>query len=302
MKNILEIEGLEKSFKEVKAVDGISFSVKEGQLFSFLGLNGAGKSTTINIICSSLQKDKGNVIIDGYDIDKDMDKIKSILGVVFQNSLLDGNLTVRDNLFYRGKMYGIESEALKTRINELAEQLEFKDILSRQVGKLSGGQRRRVDIARALIHKPKLLILDEPTTGLDPKTRLLVWELLNKLRKQSNLTIFLTTHYMEEAGESDYIVILDGGKIVAQDTPNNLKNKFGHDFIKVYKYKDELIEKLNGYNYKKEKEVLTIELKQIGEALDFIAKFKEYIEDFEVIKGKMDGVFLTVTGKTIGEI
>ncbi len=302
MGNILEIENLEKSFKDVKAVDGISFCVKEGQLFAFLGLNGAGKSTTINIICSSLQKDCGKVIIDGYDIDKDMDKIKSILGVVFQNSLLDGNLSVRDNLFYRGKMYGIENSDLLKRIDSLAQQLEFKEILNRQVNKLSGGQRRRVDIARAIIHKPRLLILDEPTTGLDPKTRVLVWDLLNKLRLQSNLTIFLTTHYMEEAGEADYIVILDNGKIVAQDTPNNLKNRYGHDFIKIYKYKEELIEALSDYNYKKEKEVLIVELSKIREALEFISKFKDYIDDFEVIKGKMDSVFLTVTGKNLGEI
>ena len=215
MKKIIQIDHLSKSFGEVKAVQDLSFHVKEGELFAFLGVNGAGKSTTINIMCGQLPKDSGDILIDGYSLDKDLDSIKSKLGVVFQNSVLDSALSVYDNLENRAALYGFVGKAFRDRLSVLSEMLEFVDILKRPVGKLSGGQRRRIDVARALFHNPKILVLDEPTTGLDPQTRKTLWKVISDLRKTENMTVFLTTHYMEEASEADYVVILDNGKISA---------------------------------------------------------------------------------------
>lgn len=303
MKNIIEIKDLKKHFKEVKAVDGISFCVKEGQLFAFLGLNGAGKSTTINIICNLLEKDGGEVYIDGLSIDGNMQKIKPRLGVVFQENSLDVRLSVYDNLKYRAGIYGLRGNDFKDRLNYLADRLQFADLLKRPFGKLSGGQQRRIDIARALMHSPKILILDEPTTGLDPNTRITVWEFLNELRKEIGLTILLTTHYMEEASEADYVVIIDSGKIVASDTPNNLKNQYAYDFIKIYEYSDKLKERLtqDGVTYKEEGGYLLIEVKEIAKAKEILTAYAQYFDDFEVIKGRMDNVFLNVTGKQLKE-
>ena len=298
---IIEIENLKKSFKDVKAVDDISFKVKEGELFSFLGVNGAGKSTTINIISGILGKDSGNVKVCGYDLDTHTDSIKSKIGIVFQNSVLDKKLSVYENLKYRANLYGIFGKEFNSRLEEVVNLLDLKEILKRPLVKLSGGQKRRIDIARALIHSPKLLILDEPTTGLDPKTRITVWNVIDKLRKENGLTVFLTTHYMEEASESDYVVIIDSGKIVAEGTPHNLKNQYASDFIKFYnnrekaeKYFSEL-----GYNIKNERDFTQIELKSTSEASKFFKDVPELFDDFEVLKGNMDNVFLKVTGKDL---
>ncbi|MDE6604537.1 MAG: ABC transporter ATP-binding protein [Clostridia bacterium] len=303
MNNIIEIKDLKKYFKEVKAVDGISFCVREGELFAFLGLNGAGKSTTINIICNLLEKDGGDVYIDGLSIDSNMQKIKPRLGVVFQENSLDVKLSVYDNLKYRAGLYGLKGKDFKDRLNYLADRLQFADLLKRPFGKLSGGQQRRIDVARALMHSPKILILDEPTTGLDPNTRITLWEFLNELRLSKGLTVLLTTHYMEEASDADYVVIIDSGKIVASDTPNNLKNQYAYDFIKIYDYSKELIERFasDGVDYKEEGGHLLIEVKEIAKAKQILTAYAEYIEDFEVIKGKMDNVFLNVTGKQLKE-
>lgn len=221
MSNIIEISSLSKRFGEVQAVNDLSFRVKEGELFAFLGINGAGKSTTINIMCGQLSKDSGTVQLSGVDLDSDPDSIKRNLGVVFQNSVLDKELSVQDNLQSRAALYGIRGKAFRERLAELAGLLEFDDLLKRTVGKLSGGQRRRIDIARALIHRPKILILDEPTTGLDPQTRSTLWQVIGDLRKNEGMTVFLTTHYMEEAADADYVVILDSGMIAAEGTPLN---------------------------------------------------------------------------------
>ena len=231
MKDIIKIQNLCKSFGDVKAVQDLSFRVKEGELFAFLGVNGAGKSTTINIMCGQLLKDSGSVEIDGKSLDDDLEKIKGTFGVVFQNSVLDSALSVYDNLECRAALYGITGRAFKERLSELAKLLEFENLLKRTVGKLSGGQRRRIDIARALINKPQILILDEPTTGLDPQTRKNLWDVISQLRKNENMTVFLTTHYMEEAAEADYVVIIDSGKISAEGTPLELKNTYTGDFI-----------------------------------------------------------------------
>ena len=226
MENIIEIKHLHKSFKDVHAVNDLSLHVKKGEFFAFLGINGAGKSTTISIMCGKLKKDEGEVLINGYNIDTDLDKIKSTIGVVFQSSILDKNLSVKDNLEVRASLYGITGEDFKMRLNELSQLLEFKDIINRPFGKLSGGQKRRIDIARALINHPSILILDEPTTGLDPQTRKLVWNVINTLREKEGITVFLTTHYMEETVDADYVVILDSGVIVGEGSPVELKNKY----------------------------------------------------------------------------
>lgn len=303
MEDIIEIKNLKKYFKDVKAVDDISFKVKKGEFFAFLGLNGAGKSTTINIMCDALKKDSGLVIINGYSVDTDMDKIKYDLGVVFQNSVLDQNLSVYSNLKTRASLYNMSNAQFNENLKFLSEKLELNDLLKRPIKNLSGGQKRRVDIARALIHNPKILILDEPTTGLDPKTRILVWSLINQLRVDKALTVFLTTHYMEEASEADFVVILDSGKIVADDTPNNLKNKYAFDFVKVYDYNKQLLKVLdkNKTKYVVNSNGLEIEVKNIAEAKKFILENEKLIFDFEVIKGKMDNVFLNVTGKHLKE-
>jgi len=335
-RNIIEIENLRKSFGEVKAVQDVSFKVKEGELFAFLGINGAGKSTTISIISGTLKKDGGKVLIDGIDIDggavnkqsaaesdnwkstggngeksikrkkrtevKEDDpfvKIKREIGIVFQNSVLDKALSVRDNLETRAACYGICGEAFIKRLGELVEMFDLKDILKRPVGKLSGGQRRRVDICRALIAKPKLLILDEPTTGLDPQTRRKIWEILGTLRKKENMTLFLTTHYMEEAAEADFVVIIDGGKVVAKGTPLELKNAYTGDFITIYNASEEAVAAL-GLPYERIRDAFRVAVKDTKQATELIVANRELFCDYEVIKGNMDDVFLSVTGKKLG--
>lgn len=298
MKNIIEIAQLCKSFKEVKAVNDISFKVKEGEFFAFLGINGAGKSTTISIMCGQLSKDSGKVIINGHDLDKDIDSIRSDVGVVFQNSALDKTLSVKDNLKYRAGLYGITGKRFIDKLNELSKLFDLDEILNRTFSKLSGGQKRRVDIARALVHDPKILILDEPTTGLDPQTRKLVWNVIHKLRKENNLTIFLTTHYMEEVSDADYIVVLDAGNIVAEGTPIELKNKYTGDYITIYNIKEEEVKKL-GVPYQTIRDGFKIEVKNTLEATNMIVNNQEIFKDYEIVKGKMDDVFLAVTGKTL---
>ena len=298
MKNLIEISHLVKSFGDVKAVQDLSFRVKSGELFAFLGINGAGKSTTINIMCGQLPKDGGKVLIDGIDIDRDPNGIKRSLGVVFQNSVLDKDLSVQDNLQSRAALYGIKGKEFKERLYELSELLEFKDLLKRTVGKLSGGQRRRIDIARALLHNPKILILDEPTTGLDPQTRSMLWRVIEGLRKNEGMTVFLTTHYMEEAADADYVVILDGGKIAAEGTPLELKNTYTGDFITLYKADETSVKRL-GLPYDVIRDACRVSVPDTAAATELIIKYPEIFKDYEITKGKMDDVFLSVTGKKL---
>ncbi|MDE5963819.1 MAG: ABC transporter ATP-binding protein, partial [Eubacterium sp.] len=287
-----------KSFGEIKAVNDLSFNVREGDLFAFLGINGAGKSTTINIISGQLGFDSGSVIIDGYNINQHKNSIKNSLGVVFQNSVLDKALTVYDNLESRAALYGIYGKEFKVKLNELAVLLDFENLLKRTVGKLSGGQLRRIDIARALPHNPKILILDEPTTGLDPQTRKILWNVIGILRKEKNMTVFLTTHYMEEAAEADYVVILDSGKISAQGTPLELKNAYTGDFITLYGVSTAEVEKL-GNSYEKIRDAYRVSVKDTKAATELILNHPEIFRDYEITKGKMDDVFLAVTGKKL---
>ena len=300
MNNIIEINGLCKSFGKVNAVNDLSFRVKQGELFAFLGENGAGKSTTINIMCGQLKKDGGRIVIDGLDLDKDLSGIKSKLGVVFQNSVLDKSLSVYDNLESRAALYGICGADFRKRLAELAKLLDFEDLLKRTVGKLSGGQKRRIDIARALLHDPKILILDEPTTGLDPQTRKLLWGVIGELRKNENMTVFLTTHYMEEAAEADYIVILDSGRIAAEGTALELKNTYTADFITLYGVTEEAVKAL-GVEYEQIPGAFRLSVPNTKAAAELIINHPELFNDFEITKGKMDDVFLNVTGKKLTE-
>ena len=298
MNTIIKIDNLTKTYGSLKAVDDLSFEIRKGELFAFLGVNGAGKSTTINIICGQLKKDEGTVIIDELNLDDNLAKIKEKIGVVFQASILDPQLTVKDNLEIKASLYGLSRKEIKSRVGELAEILDFNSYLNRPLAKLSGGQKRRIDIARALLNKPDILILDEPTTGLDPQTRKMIWAVITKLRKENNMTVLLTTHYMEEASEADYVVIIDQGKMVAHGTPLDLKNEYVGDYMLIYNVKEEDVKKLglpyitipNGYK---------IEVNDTLEATNLIVNNRELFVDYELIKGKMDDVFLKVTGKNL---
>lgn len=303
-KKALIVKNLVKSYGEVKAVNDISFSVEKGSLFAFLGINGAGKSTTINIICSILLKDSGSIMVEGLDLDQDSFKIKSEIGIVFQNSVLDQELTVYENLKIRTAFYELTKKERTKNIQMIIDLLELKPLLNKPVKSLSGGQQRRVDIARAMVHKPKLLILDEPTTGLDPKTRLVVWSLINKIRQETGMTVFLTTHYLEEAEKASYVVIMDKGKIIASGTPVELKHLYSNDYIISYGAEDKVLNELLNeqhikYHYQNEMQAYRIQIDANHSAVDLIKRYGSYLKDIEVYKGNMDDVFLNVTGKNI---
>ena len=300
----VKIEHLVKTYGEKKAVNDISFVVEKGSLFAFLGINGAGKSTTINIMCSIIGKDSGKIYVNGYDLDDDPFAIKNDIGIVFQTSVLDKELTVLQNLQIRTSFYSLSKEEKKKNIRDIIELLELQPILRQGVSTLSGGQLRRVDIARAMVHRPKLLILDEPTTGLDPKTRLNVWAMIDKIRKETGMTVFLTTHYLEEAEKATDVVIMDKGCIIAHGTPNQLKNAYSSD--NLYGYMEQIPEfnaKLvsAGYNfsYDNERGAYKISLKDTASAKKLLSEFDGYLKDIELVKGNMDDVFLNVTGKDI---
>ena len=299
----LSVEHLVKVYGNGKrAVDDISFNVKKGSLFAFLGVNGAGKSTTINIICSILDKTSGKIVLEGHDLEKERYEVKNIIGVVFQNSVLDNLLSVYDNLKFRTAFYSLSNEEAKKRIEEITELLELKPILNQKVGTLSGGQKRRVDIARAIVHAPRFLILDEPTTGLDPKTRQIVWELIDKVRQETGMTVFLTTHYLEESDLATYVVIMDKGHIITEGSPNDLKNRYSRDYLIVYRKKDESFEaRLDKdgliYDYDKDKKAYRVVIKDTAEAKALLSRYGNEMGDVEIKKGTMDDVFLTVTGR-----
>lgn len=300
----VEVEHLSKSYGEVKAVNDISFRVRQGSLFAFLGVNGAGKSTTINIICSILKKDAGRVTVCGHDLDREGDRIKEEIGIVFQTSVLDKQLTVAENLDLRASFYGLSKAARKKNVERIVELLSLQPILKRPVGNLSGGQQRRVDIARAMVHDPRLLMLDEPSTGLDPKARLAVWSLIDGIRAETGMTVFLTTHYLEEAEKAGYVVIMDRGQIIAEGTPNELKNRYSYDSLLSYRKRDETFEKgllAEGYrfSYDGEKRAYRIVIENSEAAKRLMQRFDGYTTDIEIIKGTMDDVFLNVTGRDI---
>ena len=304
MDHIIEVSGLKKSYGEIQAVKGISFFVERGKLFAFLGPNGAGKSTTIDMICTFLQPDEGTVTVDGFLLGRDDEAIRANIGAVFQDRLLDALLTVRENLRIRGSFYGLRGAVLDAAVRKAADATGISELLNRPYGKLSGGQRRRCDIARALVHTPKILFLDEPTTGLDPQTRRSVWETVTRLQRETDMTIFLTTHYMEEAAEADYVVVIDNGVIAAKGTPTALKESYASDKLKLHFLNAEwekLLEwlKKQDCEWTRQAEQVTIRINRSFEALPLIEACRSYITGFEVLSGTMDDAFIGITGKEL---
>jgi len=277
---LIEVKNLFKSYGEVQAVKGINFTVAEGSLFSFLGTNGAGKSTTINILTTLLNQSSGTAIIDGYDVSKNPDEVRSLIGIVFQDSIMDKMLTVEENLLVRGSFYGLSGSKLTKTVTKVIEATKSWEFAKRRYGTLSGGQRRRADIARALLNTPKILFLDEPTTGLDPKTRQDVWELIRNLQKEKGMTVFLTTHYMEEAAASDNVVVIHKGEVRAEGTPEALKEKYCTDLLKITTTSGERKE------YK---------IAKTTDALLIIDEQRSEIAHVEIISGTLDDVFLNLT-------
>ena len=304
MNSIITVENLKKSYGQVEAVKDISFQVEEGKLFAFLGPNGAGKSTTIDIISTLLKQDEGQVSIKGNILGQDDEKIKSLIGVVFQDSLLDNLLTVKENLLLRGSFYGLSKKKRLEAIDKAASTCGVVDFLNRPYGKLSGGQRRRSDIARALINTPEILFLDEPTTGLDPQTRRNIWKAIKEMQRSHGMTVFLTTHYMEEAADADYVLVIDDGKLVAGGTPAQLKDQYTRDRLvltagDVFTLQDRLV--ADGYDVKVVADTISLSLESTFEALAIVEKYRGELLSFEVLKGTMDEAFINITGKEIRE-
>lgn len=304
MNHIIEVNGLKKSYSAVQAVKGLDFYVEAGKIFAFLGPNGAGKSTTIDIICTFLKSDAGTVEVDGHLLGRDDNAIRQSIGAVFQDGLLDPLLTVSENLHLRAGFYGLRGKQLETTIRDIAQRMGIGEIMNRPYGKLSGGQRRRCDIARALVNTPKILFLDEPTTGLDPQTRKSVWETITKLQHDTGMTIFLTTHYMEEAAEADYVIVIDNGNIVAKGTPSDLKERFTSDKLTlITKEPEALTKKLteNGLAPEVVANRVTLKVSNTLAALPLINTYQSDITGFTVTTGTMDDAFIAITGKEIRE-
>lgn len=302
MEDIIVVNHLKKQFKEIKAVDDISFRVKKGQLYGFLGVNGAGKSTTINILCTLLMSTQGEVSVCGHRMGKEDQKIRQKIGVVFQDNTLDNRLTIKENLIFRASLYDKDDKSIHSNLKHVSEILEIGDLLNRQFRKLSGGQKRRCEIAKALMNQPELLFLDEPTTGLDPQTRQNVWESIERLRKEESMTVFLTTHYMEEAAKAQYISIMESGKLVADGTPSELKERYAQDMLKLIPEDTQtLLQYLKKENisFEKKSNHIHVTIPDSMYGLELLNRVKENLRSFEVIQGTMDDVFLNITGKSL---
>lgn len=302
MENVIEVNHLKKYFKEVRAVDDISFRVKKGQLYGFLGVNGAGKSTTINMLCTLLNRTEGEAYVCGYRLGKEDHEIRKKIGVVFQDNTLDGRLTIKENLMIRASLYDSSTKTLQDNLNYVCDVLDIGELLNRQFHKLSGGQKRKCEIAKALMNRPEVLFLDEPTTGLDPQTRQHVWECIEKLRNEEGMTVFLTTHYMEEAAKAQYISIMEGGKLVADGTPSELKKKYAQDILKLVPEDKEVLSRSlleEEISFEQRSNHIRVAIPDSIYGLELLNKLKGNLKSFEVIQGTMDDVFLNVTGKSL---
>lgn len=301
MSEIIKVSGLKKYFGEIKAVDDVSFSIEKGELFGFLGVNGAGKSTTINMLCTLSRPTAGEVWINGLKLGEEDEEIKKHIGIVYQNNCLDKRLTVKENLMIRGSLFENDKKVLRKNLDYVCEILELGDILKRPYGKLSGGQKRRCEIGRALMHTPDILFLDEPTTGLDPATRKSVWKTVHNLQKELHMTVFLTTHYMEEAAKANHIAIIDKGHLIQYGTPFTLKEQFAKDKLRLIP-KDGQMEgiigqlKNMGMDYKVKENRVSVSIDETMQALPLLERFQEQVEGFEVVQGTMDDVFLNACG------
>lgn len=304
MDKIIEVSDLKKSYGTVEAVKGIDFYVERGKLFAFLGPNGAGKTTTINIISTLLGRDAGDVRVNGHVLGKDDASIRGDIGIVFQDSVLDDLLTVEENLWTRGSFYGLSDDELKENVQAALAATNITDLRKRRYKSLSGGQRRRADIARALLHHPKILFLDEPTTGLDPQTRKSVWNTIIELQHKHNMTIFLTTHYMEEADHADYVIVIDEGEIAAKGTPTQLKNTYSGDLLIAEPNDAEAVKQFfedEGLDYVVANDTLRVTIETTKDAIDILNAIRDKLDSFEVRHGTMDDAFIGITGKEMRE-
>ena len=279
--NSVIVDQLSKQYRDVTAVDDISFEVPPSSVFAFLGTNGAGKSTTINCLTTVLEPTSGTLTVAGHDVATEGDGVRQAIGVVFQESLLDNVLTVRENLALRALPYLPTKSAIKDRIETLSDLIELGDFIDRRYGRLSGGQKRRADIARALVHDPEILFLDEPTTGLDPASRKVIWQTIHELRERTGLTVFLTTHYMEETEEADRVCIIDRGKLIADGTPSELRAKHSSSIL--------TLTTASGMEQRR--------VQGSAEARRILAELGDDVLDFEFRHGRMDDVFLALTGR-----
>lgn len=304
MRNIIEVKDFVKKYGKFTAVDNVSFEVEEGSIFAFLGPNGAGKSTTINTLCTIFDKTSGTLLIDGKDVTHQKDDVRSVIGVVFQEPTLDNKMTVLENLIMHCHFYKVPNNEVTERIDFALNLVDLLDWKKAMVSSLSGGMKRRVEIARSLLHYPKVLFLDEPTTGLDPQTRAHIWDYVVKLQKEKNITIFLTTHYMDEAEICSKVAIMDAGRIVAMDTPYHLKQKYTKDRAYITTTDGQALETLldrEGFIYKKKNGYYSIEVNELQKFLELINEHKPMIKELEIKKGTLNDVFLKITGKEIRE-
>ncbi len=300
----LKLTNLTKKYGDFTAVDSISFEVKQGELLGFLGVNGAGKTTTINMLSTLLKPDGGSAEICGEVLGKNDDAIRRKIGIVYQQNCLDGILTVKENLMCRGILHGATKAQAKRRLDELCEILSMSDLLKKKYSTLSGGQKRRCEIAAALMHAPELLFLDEPTTGLDPATRKDVWSAVESLRRETGMTVFLTTHYMEEAASANNIIIIESGKLCARGTPFELKERYASDTVRLYCSESRLADiktalARHSITPKDEDYGLSFQVKDTARALEPIYSLRGMITGFEVIQGTMDDVFLNACGREL---
>lgn len=300
MEDVIKVSHLKKYYKDIKAVDDISFAVKRGELFGFLGENGAGKTTTISMLCTMIAPTEGEVVVDGFSLGKENEEIKRHIGVVYQDNCLDDILTIKQNLMLRGSLFETDKRKLKANLEHVCEILDLKDILNRKFGKLSGGQKRRCEIARALMHTPDILFLDEPTTGLDPASRKNVWDAVYKLQKEMRMTVFLTTHYMEEAARANHIAIMQKGHLIEYGTPFELKEKFAKDKLilvpKTEEFENTKAALMNmGHKFKIKENRVYVPIDSTVQSIPIIEAIKINLEGFEVIQGSMDDVFLNAT-------
>jgi multidrug/hemolysin transport system ATP-binding protein len=294
------VEGLTKRFRATTAVDRLTFSVPDASVFAFLGANGAGKSTTINCLTTVLAFDEGSVQVAGHDVVSHGERVRERIGVVFQDSVLDPMLTVRENLRLRGTLAKVPRARTDERIAHLSPLIELEEFLDRRYGTLSGGQRRRVDIARALVHEPAILFLDEPTAGLDPRSRAILWRTVHRLRLETGLTVFLTTHYMEETEEADRVCIIDHGRIVADGTPAALRAEYSRSLLTVTTSDVSGLVGMaadRGDEVSVDGDVVVIAVPDADAARALLTRHGDRVRDFEFRHGRMDDVFLALTGR-----
>jgi len=302
--NIIEVENVSKEFGQLTAVDKVSFQVAEGEIFGFLGPNGAGKTTTINILCTLLTPTSGRAMVNGYDVVRQRSEVRRSIGLVFQEPTLDEYLTAEQNLRFHAYAYKVPKEIREKRISELLELVELSDRRKSKVRTFSGGMKRRLEVARGLLHSPRILFLDEPTLGLDPQTRSHIWDHIRALRKQNNLTIFLTTHYMDEAENSDRITIIDHGHIVAIDTPDKLKDALGGDVVTLTAQDNDAaaVELKERYDLSPiiENGAITFSIPQGEKFLPkLMGSFQSPLLSIGVRRPTLDDVFLKLTGRAI---